>query len=215
MPANIREMRILMEKARRDGVSIRSRLALYWASMALATLAAALLFLSITGVTSRASRQFGETIRLQQQNSAAAIRAQMDTLTARSVSLSGQISEELNSFLAERSLAFEDLNDDPARIAELETVLFPVLEASLGGSACSGVYLCLDATANTALPEAAHSRMGLYLRYSSLRSANPSGNVVFFRGAVAAARNEGIQLHNRWNPELDTDLIPGYRQVMA
>ena len=90
-----------------------------------------------------------------------------------------------------------------------------MLEASLGGSACSGVYLCLDATANTALPEAAHSRMGLYLRYSSLRSANPSGNVVFFRGAVAAARNEGIQLHNRWNPELDTDLIPGYRQVMA
>ncbi len=215
MPAKLREMRLLMEKAKREGVSIRSRLALYWASMALAMLAAALLLLSITGVTSRTSRQFGETVALQQQNSAAVIRAQMDALTARSVALSGEISQELNSFLAERGLAFEALNDDPALIAALETALFPILDASLGGSACSGAYLCLDATANTALPEAGRSRMGLYLRYSSLRSASPSGSVVLFRGAVAAARSQGVQLHNRWNPELDTSLIPGYRQVMA
>lgn len=215
MPTKLREMQMLTKRAREHGVSIRSRLALYWASMVLAMLAAALLLLSITGVTSRTSRQFGETVALQQQNSAAAIRGQMDTLTARSVALSEQISEELNIFLAERGIAFEALNDDPELIAELETVLLPVLDASLGGSACSGAYLCLDATANTALPEADRSRMGLYLRYSSLRSANPSGNVVLFRGAVGAARSQGVQLHNRWNPELDTSLIPGYRQVMT
>ena len=210
-----RETRRLWEWTRRDGVSIRHRLALYWATMALTALAAALLLLSATGVTSRTARQFGETLELQQRNSAAALTAQMDSLTARGVTLSQEVGGELTGFLARRGVAFEALNDDPALIAELEEALFPVLESALGSSPCSGVYLCLDATANTALPEAERSRMGLYLRYSSLRSADPRGNVTFFRGAVAAARQQGIPLHNRWNPELDTGLIPGYRQVMA
>ena len=64
MPAKLREMRMLTKKAKENGVSIRSRLALYWASMVLAMLAAALLLLSITGVTSRTSLQFGETVAL-------------------------------------------------------------------------------------------------------------------------------------------------------
>ncbi len=94
-------------------------------------------------------------------------------------------------------------------------MLIPTLKTALAGSTCSGVYFCLDATANTALPGPKSSRMGVYLRYSSLRSAHPSGSTAYFRGTVAAARENGLQLHNRWNPELDTSLIPGYRQVMS
>lgn len=211
-PSTMREMR---KRSRAQGVSICHRLVLYWICMVLAVLAAALLLLSVTGVTSRTSRQFSETLENQQKNAAALLTGQIDTLTAKSTSFSQQVSTELDNFLAERGIAFDRLNDDPALIAELESVLLPALKATLDGTACSGAYLCLDATANTALPAAAHSRMGLYLRYSSLRSANPSGNVVYFRGAVSVARENNIQLHNRWNLELNTDLIPGYEQVMA
>lgn len=93
--------------------------------------------------------------------------------------------------------------------------MIPTLETAMAGSTCSGVYFCLDATANTTLPESKTSRMGVYLRYSGLRSAHPSGTTAYFRGTVDAARANGLQLHNRWNPELDTSLIPGYRQVMT
>lgn len=210
-----REMRELFKKATGQGISIRYRLALYWVCMALAALSAALLLLSVTGVISRASRQFGEALELQQKNTTAILTAQIDMLTAKSVSFSEQISSELNGFLAKNGVCFEQLNDDPELIAELESALLPTLHLMLESNACSGAYLCLDATANTSLPDAAHSRMGLYLRYSSLRSATPKGNVVFFRGAVSAARKNGIPLHNRWNPELNTALIPGYEQVMA
>ena len=197
------------------GCSIGSRLALYWLCMALVALAAALFLLSVTGVLSRTARQFGETVALQQKNTAAHFTAQMDALTARGIELSEAISGEMESFLAHRSLSFDALNDDPELIAQLQTLLIPILEASMAGSACSGVYFCLDATANTSLPESKTSRMGVYLRYSSLRSAHPSGTTAYFRGTVDAARENGLQLHNRWNPELDTSLIPGYRQVMA
>ena len=199
----------------RSSRSIGSRLVLYWLCMALATLSAALFLLSVTGVLSRTARQFGEITALQQKNTAVLFTAQMDALTARGIELSETVSGELEGFLARRNLPFDALNDDPALIAELEKNLIPALKTAMEGSTCSGVYFCLDATANTSLPDAENHRMGVYLRYSSLRSIPPSGNTAYFRGTVDAARESGLQLHNRWNPELNITLIPGYRQVMA
>ena len=198
-----------------SSVSIARRLALYWICMALALLSAALFLLNVTGVVSRMPRQFGEMATQQQENTAALLTAQMDALTAKGVSLSRQISAELNDFLAHHSMDFEALNNNPDGIAELETQLMPQLQAALESSTCSGVYFCLDATANTALPEADHTRMGVYLRFSSLRSSHPSGTTAYYRGTVGAARQTGLLLHNRWNPELNIDNIPGYQQVMA
>ena len=152
---------------------------------------------------------------MQQSNTAALFTAQMDALAAQGIELSETVGGELERFLAHRGLSFDALNDDPALIAELESLMIPALETTMAGSTCSGVYFCLDATANTTLPESKTSRMGVYLRYSGLRSAHPSGITAYFRGTVDAARENGLQLHNRWNPELDTSLIPGYRQVMA
>ena len=195
--------------------SIGGSLALYWLCMVLAMLSAALLLLSVTGVLSRTARQFGETAALQQSNTAAVFTAQMDALTAQGIQLSETVSGELEGFLARRNLPFDALNDDPALIAELEKNLIPALKTAMEGSTCSGVYFCLNATANTSLPDAENHRMGVYLRYSSLRSIPPSGNTAYFRGTVDAARESGLQLHNRWNPELNITLIPGYRQVMA
>lgn len=186
------------------GYSIGSRLALYWLCLVLAALAAALFLLSVTGVLSRTARQFGETAALQQKNTAAVFISQMDVLTAQGIELSEAVSGEMERFLACRSLSFEALNDAPDLIAALESQLIPTLKTALAGTTCSGVYFCLNATANTALPGSKSSRMGVYLRYSSLRSAHPSGSTAYFRGTVAAARENGLQLHNRWNPELDT-----------
>lgn len=197
------------------GRSIGSRLALCWLCMVLAVLSAALLLLSATGVLSHTASQFGETAALQQKNTAAIFTAQMDVLTAQGIELSNTVSGEVESFLAGRGLSFDALNDNPELIAELEDMLIPALKSAMEGSTCSGAYFCLDATANTSLPTSETSRAGVYLRYSGLRSAHPGGTVTCFRGTVDAARRNGLQLHNRWNPELNTSLIPGYRQVMA
>ena len=197
------------------GRSIGSRLALCWLCMVLAVLSAALLLLSATGVLSHTASQFGETAALQQKNTAAIFTAQMDVLTAQGIELSNTVSGEVESFLAGRGLSFDALNDNPELIAELEDMLIPALKSAMEGSTCSGAYFCLDATANTSLSTSEISRAGVYLRYSGLRSAHPGGTVTCFRGTVDAARRNGLQLHNRWNPELNTSLIPGYRQVMA
>lgn len=68
----------------------------------------------------------------------------------------------------------------------------------------------------TALPGAAASRAGLYLRYSALRAIGATDqHVTCFRATAETARSAQVQMHNRWNPELNTALIPGSERVSA
>ena len=211
----LREMRSALEKAKTQGVSMQRRLVLYWFSMALAILAAVLLVVSLTGVFSNTAQKFGQSLTIQKHNTTSALAGQMDQLTAQSIALSEELTRELDKQLAAGGRTFSALNDDPGAIAAVETALYPALNTYLKSSACSGAVFCLDATANTALPGAATSRAGLYLRYSALRAIGATDqHVTCFRGAAETARSAQVQMHNRWNPELNVQAIPGYTQLL-
>lgn len=211
----LREMRSVLEKAKTQGVSMQRRLVLYWFSMALAILAAVLLVVSLTGVFSNTAQKFGQSLTIQKHNTASALAGQMDQLTAQSIALSEELTRELDKQLAAGGRTFSALNDDPGAIAAVETALYPALNTYLKSSACSGAVFCLDATANTALPGAATSRAGLYLRYSALRAIGATDqHVTCFRGTAETARSAQVQMHNRWNPELNVQAVPGYTQLL-
>lgn len=189
----LREMRSALEKAKTQGVSMQRRLVLYWFSMALAILAAVLLVVSLTGVFSNTAQKFGQSLTIQKHNTASALAGQMDQLTAQSIALSEELTRELDKQLAAGGRTFSALNDDPGAIAAVETALYPALNTYLKSSACSGAVFCLDATANTALPGAATSRAGLYLRYSALRAIGATDqHVTCFRGTAETARSSAI-----------------------
>lgn len=186
----LREMRSVLEKAKTQGVSMQRRLVLYWFSMALAILAAVLLVVSLTGVFSNTAQKFGQSLAIQKHNTASALAGQMDQLTAQSIALSEELTRELDKQLAAGGRTFSALNDDPGAIAAVETALYPALNTYLKSSACSGAVFCLDATANTALPGAATSRAGLYLRYSALRAIGATDqHITCFRGTAETARS--------------------------
>lgn len=203
-------------EARSQSVSMRRRLNLYWLCMALAVFAAVLLLLSFTGVFSNSAKKLGETVNQQQQNTQTMVSGHMDELTAQCISLSKAVTGELSDTLLASGKHFEELNDDPELIETLERELYPLLNSTLQATSCSGIYVMLNATCNTAAPEADHSRMGLYLRYSSLNSvSNTNRHLVYFRGAAEVARQEKVQLHNRWNLEMDANLLPCFDQIMG
>lgn len=211
----LREMRSALAKAKTQGVSMQRRLVLYWFSMALAILAAVLLVVSLTGVFSNTAQKFGQSLTIQKHNTTSALAGQMDQLTAQSIALSEELTRELDKQLAAGGRTFSALNDDPGAIAAVETALYPALNTYLKSSACSGAVFCLDATANTALPGAATSRAGLYLRYSALRAIGATDqHITCFRGTAETARSAQVQMHNRWNPELNVQAVPGYTQLL-
>ena len=194
--------------------SMGVRLLLYWFTMALLLVAAILSILMAMGVLSHPARQLASALDIQQRNTYAALDAQMDELTGHGVAMSEKLGRDLDAFLAAKGIPFDALNDDPKTIAELEKRLYTPLSTTLSAASCSGIFFCLNVTANTALPNADALRAGLYLRYSGLQPTVASEqDVICFRGAAEAARGLQIQMHNRWNPELNTALIPGSNKV--
>lgn len=196
--------------------SMGARLLLYWFTMALLLVAAILSILMATGVLSHPARQLAGTLDIQQRNNYATLDSQMDALTAQGMVMSGKLGRELDAFLASKGISFDELNDDPDTIAELERRLYAPLSSSLAAATCSGIFFGLNVTANTSLPNAEMFRAGMYLRYSGLQPTVASEqDVICFRGAAEAARSLQLQMHNRWNPELNAALIPGSETVSS
>ena len=211
----MRPIREAIQKKRAAGPSMGLRLLLYWFTMVL-LMAAILSTLMATGVLSHPAHQLSGTLDIQQRNTYAALDSQMDALTAQSMAMSEKLGKELDAFLAAKGIAFDELNNDPDTIAELEKRLYTPLSNTLGAASCSGIFFGLNVTANTFLPNAEDFRAGLYLRYSGLQPTVASEqDVICFRGAAETARSLQLQMHNRWNPELNAALIPGSDQVTA
>lgn len=156
---------------------------LYWFTMALLLVAAILSILMAMGVLSHPARQLASALDIQQRNTYAALDAQMDELTGHAWPCRKSLGRELDAFLAAKGIPFDALNDDPKTIAELEKRLYTPLSTTLSAASCSGIFFCLNVTANTALPNADALRAGLYLRYSGLQPTVASEqDVICFRG---------------------------------
>ena len=85
----------------------------------------------------------------------------MDELTGHGVAMSEKLGRELDAFLAAKGIPFDALNDDPKTIAELEKRLYTPLSTTLSAASCSGIFFCLNVTANPTLPNADALRAGL------------------------------------------------------
>ena len=164
----MRPIREAIQKKRAAGPSMGLRLLLYRFTMVL-LMAAILSTLMATGVLSHPAHQLSGTLDIQQRNTYAALDSQMDALTAQSMAMSEKLGKELDAFLAAKGIAFDELNNDPDTIAELEKRLYTPLSNTLGAASCSGIFFGLNVTANTSLPNAEDFRAGLYLRYSGLQ----------------------------------------------
>lgn len=215
MRAICREMLDVIRRVKGHSVGIQRKLVLYWFCMAMAAFVAALFIFSIMGIVPGYDRHLGEALTVQEQNAVTSLSRQLDTLTARGITLSREITRGLDGILLENGKTFDDLNDNPALISDVEGTLYSALETTLRSNSCSGAFFLLDATVNTQSETAETSRMGVYLRFSDLKAVGTADqHIVYFRGAADVARKEQVQMHNRWDLEFDTEMIPGYDTLM-
>lgn len=193
------------KKFNEQGVSIRRRLVLYWVSMVLALFLIFILVLNLIGTFSKTERELSAFLELQERNTSAALSNHLSELTAQGIILSKEISKKMSNLLNDRGVDFDELNDNISLIAELEGDLYDSVYTTLNAGDCNGAFVLLDATANTGLDGSEKSRIGCYLRYSDVSTAGSSNQrLTYFRGMFDIARKNGVQLHNRWNPEFDT-----------
>lgn len=215
MAERIRKIFEAVRTTKNKSVSMRRRLMLYWCVMILTAGAMLLFILSFTGVFSDEEQKFREGLAYQMDHIEEKLSGHMDELNAQSILLSMQISSEITQLLEVKGLTADDLNDQPELLEQLQFALYEKLYTTLSVSDCSGAYFLLDATVNTKAEGAEHSRSGMYLRYANLNDKNAaSKDIVYFRGIPDVARSEHLELHNRWELEVDISLFPSYEELM-
>jgi len=136
-----------------------------------------------------------------------------DHLAAAGVQLSEQMGLFLDSYLAEYQLQFSDLTDSADHLEAVQEILLEPLRQKMLREDCSGIFVLLDATVNSALPYADTSRAGLYLQINGYDTVGE--NVLLYRGPAALAKQHGMMPHRKWRLEFNTELFPNFSEIMA
>lgn len=196
------------------GATMQRKLAVYWASLLLALFAALILLASLLGFFSTDENNLHHSLEAHHASTVSAVNKHIGVLAAQSIDISEESSNVLDNMLLLSPIS--DLNNDASALRKAERALFPVLKTALESSPCNGAFLILDATVNTEAPQAESSRAGLLIRYANLNKSDAvNQDLVLYRGIFDVARENEVELHNRWHMEFDTSLIPWYKQILS
>lgn len=153
-----------------------------------------------------------ETLEFQADVFERQIDSHIDGLAAMSIHLSSDSTSAIENYLAENRIAFSDLNNSEKNVSGVQEALFDILKHKLLETDCSGAFIVLNASVNTSVENAAHSRTGLYLQHSSIDFSDDS--ILLYRGLSDLGKEHGVMPHRKWRLEFSTDLFPDYTKLM-
>jgi len=136
-----------------------------------------------------------------------------DRLAGAGIQLSEETAEILDAHFARHDMSIRDLDDSPEKIAAVQAALAEPLKQHLLQESCSGTFVILDATANTAQADSEPSHTGLYFQKSSYKTSKKY--IYLYRGLSDAGRRVGAIFHNKWRLEIQSDDFPNYGEVAA
>ena len=136
-----------------------------------------------------------------------------EQLAVMGVNLSEDMSAEVDKELALRQMSFAQLNDSPEVLNALEEKMIEPLCRRLRQTGCSGAFVLLDATVNTRMEGAEHSRAGLYVQKSG--ADTPTVPLLLYRGSAEVGKAHSVMPHRKWRMEFQTDQFPDYDRWMT
>lgn len=195
-------------------ITMQRRLMLYLLCLILAASAVLLVLLPAIGGYLRTREQIAQVMESQMRSVSHEISEEMETYTGYGLQLSRELKQDIVSYLNENDMKAADLNDQPEQLLAIEEMMYAELNTAIRLGRSSGAFALINATVNTQAASAAQSRTGVYLRLTNVSSnfiLNPE--TILFRGSTAIARENGLELHSRWNMEIDTSCLPGYQNM--
>ena len=199
------------EKIRQSPMSAR----LVWACLLLVALllltfgAALFLFASLHNTKKDISRSLSIQYSVFENDMA----RYFDQLAVMGVNFSEDMSAQVDAQLARREMTFAQLNDSPEVLNAMEEEMIEPLCRCLRQTGCSGAFVLLDATVNTRMEGAEHSRAGLYVQKSG--ADTPTVPLLLYRGSAEVGKTHGVMPHRKWRMEFQTDQFPDYDRWMT
>ncbi|MCI1305228.1 MAG: LuxR C-terminal-related transcriptional regulator [Lachnospiraceae bacterium] len=211
----IRFIRSAAESAAKDGRainkkrnSLRYKLFRYMFALAAILLAAFLIGFSVINAAAAQRNGFRSALRMQMTVFSENLSSISDTLAVWGLQMSDSVTDTMRQYLNGHRMSFSELNDSQSALASLQDALFDPLREKLLQTDSSGVFLMLDATVNTALPDADRSRSGIYIRKNS--PSDSESDLLLYHGVPDIGKEHGAMPHRKWRLEFQTDLLPGY-----
>ena len=144
------------------------------------------------------------------------VSSHFDALAAAGIHLSKDLGILLDDYLTGENLTMADLTDDGKRISQVQSLMTDSLKQMLGQEDCSGIFVMLEATVNSSLPQADCSRTGLYLQVNGYEKESPQDrDILLYRGIADTGKTSGIMPHRKWRLEFRTDLFPSYDLLVS
>ncbi len=210
----LKEFEKLLHLALDRKVTLHRKLMMYLLCLILAALGILLLLLTAIGGPLKAETQIAQAMESQLHTMYDKVSEEMETYTGYSLQLSRELGQDIENFLDEKGISVSDLNDQPELLLEIQKMMYSELNTTIRLGRSSGVFALVNATINTQIPEAEQSRCGVYLRLINVSSnVILSPETILFRGNTEIARENGLELHNRWNMELNAEGFFGYQEL--
>ena len=175
-------------------------------------LLAATIALFMIGRFTSAQEKTQEALSLQIKFFEKEMHSHFEHLQLMAIQLSQQAGGAVDRYLEEQDIAFADLTDSQEHLSNLQRILLEPLRQRILQSDCSGAFIMLDATVNSALADSQYSRSGLYIQRAGLEPSNT--DMLLYRGNPSVSQKQGVLPHRKWHLEFDTRMISGYDKAM-
>ena len=207
-------LKLLLHHFRSESLSLRKRFLLYIVSAIATFLALAMVLLNLFGFINSANVQIMRDLDTWLANSADGIEHDCDELAACAISFSDQLESQIQSFLIEHQLQFDDLRDNTRMLTDLQQRLYDIVYLNMQVAPASGTFYILNTTVNSASQTPLFN--GIYLKYVNLSSENTVNNdFALYRGSYTTGKEHSLTFHSGWNNENRTDFFEDCESVFS
>ena len=205
---------LLLQHFRSESLSLRKRFLLYIISAIATFLALTMVLLNLFGFINSANVQIMRDLDAWLANSAAGMEHDCDELAACAISFSHQLESQIQNFLIENQMQFDDLQDNTAALTDLQQKLYDTVYLNMQVAPASGAFYILKTTVNSASESPLFN--GIYLKYVNLSSENTVNNdFALYRGSYATGKENNLTFHSGWNNENRTDFFDDCESVFS
>lgn len=191
--------------------TLRKKLFGYIFILALLLFMLVITILFLIGNFTGTKHRLAETLEFQTEVFERQIDTYYDNLAVMSIQLSYKASEILENYLDTNNIVFEELNNSPSDIENIQEDLILSLRHKLWEADCTGAFIMLEANINSNVENAHTSRTGIYLQRNSL-DVNDT-RVLLYRGLSKVGKENDCMPHRKWKLEFSTDLFPNYAEL--
>ena len=207
-------LKLLFQHFRSEGLSLRRRFLLYIISAIATLLALTMVLLNLFGFLNPASVQIMRDLEHQLTASASSIEHDCDELAACAISFSHQLESQLQSYLTEHQLGFDDLRDNTQVLEDLQKELYSTVYLNMQVAPASGAFYILNTTVNSSSETPFFN--GIYLKYINLASENTVNNEFsLYRGSYTTGKENNVIFHSGWSNENRTDFFEDCEAVFS